>query len=435
MPVQSVVTLPEGIQEEKLTFGELTRIGAVSFCEKEAVDEKTVAAVAIALEQLAVGEDDGVEGEEASGEFMLISPAVRPQVTMERPDVPVYGSIESEKRITEGFERLRGSKRFDEIRSVRVEDYWDRSVISAPFIESLRFDELVTLRVDDILKKRSFGNAKVHGLLCCLDRCLNSLEVDGDPLSLPIPAHAQTVEKEETPAIQNECSQEPSSPVSRVECEKVADGTEGGEKDISLSSSEHHLPDTPLLQRLAGAGLQALIDKESGSVVAEFFSCLLDHANVDRILALCCDENTVPTEEELQVVREFFQGLSPTGSTVLRTTLLAPAVEESGIAQLVFGQGANEFLVESAMRILPFAIGARLVEIWGRTLSGYWSSSPQAAEMIFEGIYQRLPLADEVVQRELRTLLPQIEIGLLLEIFSLRAVCRDEDSSWHSRQS
>ncbi len=91
---------------------------------------------------------------------------------MER-EYPLIGSVEAERRITEALEQIQSSDRFSELSSQRVENFWNTSIIRAPFIEALTFKELIEVKAENLLKKKSFGNLKIHGLLDALDRALH----------------------------------------------------------------------------------------------------------------------------------------------------------------------------------------------------------------------------------------------------------------------
>jgi len=82
-------------------------------------------------------------------------------------------SIEAESRISEAFSRLLepGAR---SLQNQKLEEYWDTDLVREPFLEGLTFRELLTISIDALLKKRSFTNIKIHGLLRCVDSALET---------------------------------------------------------------------------------------------------------------------------------------------------------------------------------------------------------------------------------------------------------------------
>ncbi|MCB0328816.1 MAG: hypothetical protein KDD70_04110 [Bdellovibrionales bacterium] len=117
-------------------------------------------------------------GQRGEGEIASLRSAFGVQSTRGeygfRDDIPMMSSVEAERKLVERYGALRNHPNFQTLKSLKVSDYWDTSIVRAPFLEELTFREVLEISVDHLLKKRSVGNSKIHCLVKAFDSLLES---------------------------------------------------------------------------------------------------------------------------------------------------------------------------------------------------------------------------------------------------------------------
>ena len=86
------------------------------------------------------------------------------------------GASEAERRLIEVAERLKDSPVFDQLRARKLGEFWDPAWPRAPFEECMNFRQFAELKMDQVLKKHSFGPEKILSVLRAVERGLCAYE-------------------------------------------------------------------------------------------------------------------------------------------------------------------------------------------------------------------------------------------------------------------
>lgn len=87
-------------------------------------------------------------------------------------EYPLLSSVQAEQALDESYSKLRANAHYASLASKKLQDFWDTSICRAPFIEALEFSELLEISVGNLLRKRSFGNLKVHGIVAAINNAI-----------------------------------------------------------------------------------------------------------------------------------------------------------------------------------------------------------------------------------------------------------------------
>ncbi|MCI5064335.1 hypothetical protein MRY87_01270 [bacterium] len=320
-------------------------------------------------------------------------------------DIRILNSVEAERELVERYDRLRKSPRFEEWKHKKVGEYWERSLVRAPFIEALTFRELLKISVDNLLKKRSVGNSKIVGLLEAFDRLFQE-EKDGgenEAARAPLPFLPQLV-SDAPPATWQPLGAEASSTAQVIiaQWEQVRGELIRGGQGSGLLR-------TVLLQSADGALTQeecvALWCLADGS--ASLASSLLgkDEGEISELQTSASSKLLAALEEhcavDLQWVRGAISGLG--------------ASEESLLFSLS-EEHLNERLAPAVLRMVLVAVGAEHPLLNGREFGGYWTQKPNG----LEALLKKVRAAETVEEQKefLETLAPQFPTEVLLEYVS-----------------
>lgn len=169
-------SVPESLKQR--TMGELVELGASGIkALSEVSDEEVDQILRIVARFLPAEGDDSLLTPESNPQESSQnsddpeSPArIAPRRVRELPEVIPLSSVESAKRLSAGFQKLRSRS---DLHEFRVDEFWNEDLISAPFLQELTVRELSEMNVDFLLKKRSVGNRKIIALLDAIDRALS----------------------------------------------------------------------------------------------------------------------------------------------------------------------------------------------------------------------------------------------------------------------
>ncbi len=153
---------PESLRE--VSLAECIEMGALKVALLDGVTREHLTDLTEVLEAL-------IE----SSEELIDYPGRGPAPIEIPEDIPLYSSIEAERLIDEGMEKLKKSKDFEQLKDVKVEEHWNveevtgLTIPAAPFLESLTYGELVQIPASTLLKKRSVTLRKIHHLISLFD--------------------------------------------------------------------------------------------------------------------------------------------------------------------------------------------------------------------------------------------------------------------------
>ncbi|MCB0319948.1 MAG: hypothetical protein KDD60_03420 [Bdellovibrionales bacterium] len=162
--------IPQELKSE--TLESLISIGAVQLALVPDVTGDHLSELLAILARFIV-EEESEDGDTNDRRELVQEHSLR-QPRGENPSFPHLNSVEAEKKISAAFQQLRESDAFAALQLRKVGEFWTGEFVRAPFIEELTFKELVAIPVDFLLKKRTFGNSKIHGLVHAINLALQS---------------------------------------------------------------------------------------------------------------------------------------------------------------------------------------------------------------------------------------------------------------------
>lgn len=179
---------------EKLTLGELVEHGAIKLSSLPSMGDQRIQAVVVTIEKLlednSPEEDslgtDWAPPETAAELFEGLLPtmpqqerqvsSVNLQLTKKNPsNRPHFISIKTEQNYLDVLERLRNHPKLSSILQAKMADYWIDQEARAPFEECLTFQQLLSLKVDSLLRKRSINERKLSAIIGAIENCLSTL--------------------------------------------------------------------------------------------------------------------------------------------------------------------------------------------------------------------------------------------------------------------
>lgn len=335
--------------------------------------------------------------------------------------VPPMSSVEAEEKLESAIRRLRRSAVFDDIADNRLGDFWDKSLISAPFEESITFRQLVEMKVRALLEKRSFGPAKIQGVLKAVDNALaerstvpvTAAEVVptaqvGSPVLPSLPA-----------ALHFWPSVERRLPSHALMLLKVHEYEAGRSVDSfgPLARLVREIPQKLMpMEYLAAWYLQdhhedliasmLVVDRTEVLALAD-----LAYKKLDRLIS--------GTASELRSYWEIALRGPGIGSEKLIEIFREPLLDEN------FQIGLCQMLLSST--------GARHPIVFGEDLGFYWSKSPSALQMSITALIASLPKSDEALREEIDALFPFFEKDAILSILRRQAFFKEKEKVWVKR--
>jgi hypothetical protein len=179
---------------EKLTLGELVEHGAVKLSSLPSMGDQRIQAVIVMIEKLL--EDNSPEEDSSGGTWTTPETAaelfdglfptlpqqdkqtsnIDLQLTKKNPsNRPHFISIKTEQNYMNVLERLRNHPKLSEVLQAKLADYWVDQDARAPFEECLTFQQLLSLKVDSLLRKRSINERKLSAIASAIENCLSTL--------------------------------------------------------------------------------------------------------------------------------------------------------------------------------------------------------------------------------------------------------------------
>jgi len=279
-------------------------------------------------------------------------------------DLRFLGSIEAERKIQECFARLSEPKA-SVLQQQKLEEFWDTSLVREPFLEGLTFRELLTMSIDALLKKRSFTNIKIHGLLRCIEAALDT--VKGRSNSEVVPGSSENSPKIE-PARQ-----------ATVFSGWLA-GQEIANRDFPtrrwLELEWERLSDSP--------GQLGMLMRIIPSIMSAEEFCRV----IDYVFAITTPESETNQPECLKRIRDALEKSHDLSASVSlwKRLLMAPAVSEHELFDPFIDQAISvesQTLVGRAGLVI---LGAQVPGWEGLCLAKYWTTVPERFQAICEDL-------------------------------------------------
>ncbi len=86
-------------------------------------------------------------------------------------------SVEDELILTDIYNKLRSAACFDSVKNLSVGRYWDTNGVRDPFLEEMTFAQLLSIKVEHLLEKRSITDTKISAVVDAIKRCLAGHDV------------------------------------------------------------------------------------------------------------------------------------------------------------------------------------------------------------------------------------------------------------------
>jgi len=291
-------------------------------------------------------------------------------------DLRFLGSIEAEKKIQECFARLSEPKA-NILQQRKLEEFWDTSLVREPFLEGLTFRELLTMSIDALLKKRSFTNIKIHGLLRCIDAALD------------------TVSESSSSEVMQEGFADSPTKAREQKTRRFSGwlpGQEVSNRDIPtkrwLELEWEQLPDSP-------GQLGVLIRILPTMMSAEEFCRVVDY-----VFAITRQGSNNSQPDFLARIQESLCKSGDISASVAlwKRLLMAPAVSEHELFDPFIDSGISLESQTVVGRVALVILGASVPRWEGLCLEKYWTTVPER----FQAICDDLAHEEEIERRVLR---------------------------------
>ncbi|MDC0357875.1 hypothetical protein OAO01_03595 [Oligoflexia bacterium] len=390
---------------QDLVFSELVKMRAVDICKLPAVGPARIKQLIGVLEKLLA-----VEGAQSgSGK----------KAATDHQDTPVYSSVEAERLVAGVIERVKSSPLLKKISSTKLEEFWDTSIIRAPFIEMLTFRELSEMKVDALLKKRSFGDKKIYALLKAVDACLVQADIEGGAKGIVEGASGV------------EAGAEAPAPIPTADYWEPVTWVLPSYLKSLISTFEHQ---HSLCVRLSSPLARVMHAIPSTLRQEEFLVLWLaeEHAPelVSEMLGLNLDETTatmvIARERMVLLMQAHGQPLVDSWDTLLT----AAGVPEGKLLKPFMDLEIDANLQCVIGRWMLVAMGAMRPEAYGHPFPGYWTKIEKGLKITIDSVLGVLPVSDDRLRTELSALLPLFNLDELLVIIRQNAYFSEEQDQW-----
>ncbi|MGI6525100.1 MAG: hypothetical protein ACOX2O_07420 [Bdellovibrionota bacterium] len=317
-------------------------------------------------------------------------------------------SIEAERILRENFTKLEKAPSYPLIKDSLLSKYWDMTGVRDPFLEELTFKQLLNIKIEYLLKKRSFTDSKITALVTAINNCL------ADKGSVSVDCTLTTNREEVTAPTVNLISPDFNSITWRTHssCEApIADALLAQFK-LVWSASQDMEGEIPTLLR----------DLPKWLTAREYIIWWIDAAYSLDLAAKLLRSTVASLRKEYKVCVEAiylnFAVTAPvlyahwhgalSGAGVSYQSLISSHLEEglSPDYQLVFFKG------------LLKALGACNVTAFGIKLPNYWTTNPHLLQLILEGLSKKAPLPKDKIKAELEKILPLFDFKDLKPILN-----------------
>lgn len=425
------------------TFGGICQMGAVGVCELPGVGQSAVKEIVAVLHNFcsetdctdqsdrdtgaaALEVDEGKDdlfSQELPAALKTIEPVVSAESAtqpLDCEDIPVYSSVAAEKQIAASFAKLKQSPHYDGCKERLLKDFWDADLIRAPFIEAMTIRELVSIPVSDLLKKRSFGNRKIHGLITAMDNCLTGFSSEaGCAENIAVQQSTRSAAASKLINIDEIWGELPPTigdPVKMILYELSFFSSTSDEASNALQRVAQKLPEVADAVCILGAMLGTEYSSET----------------VCRILRvtswdLMAREKYFP--EIMKVVREECSDMLAVWEPLLQSAGVSEAKLFDGRLEAAYSQEVQRMLCRMILKLMD----AKNPEYSAKRLENYWTTNVKAFGRQLESILVIMPVPDDNLKEDLKTLFPEIQQDVLIELMKQIAVYNEESKFWRRR--
>ncbi|MBX7145454.1 MAG: hypothetical protein K1X79_13475 [Oligoflexia bacterium] len=376
-----------------------------------------------------------VEEESTSASLNPVcAPAVEPQVGMswgvfparkpiasQREQTFSVNSIEAEQRLTLAIDRLRATRDFARISERTIGEFWEKQYGSAPFEQSITFRQLREMHPRALLEKRSFGSAKILGMVRAVDLALSEQVATQQPAS-------QLMEPNAAVALRIDGISDV-APIWSVPLSCLPSSM-----TLVLRYYEQQINRLSNEQRPFARFVLAL----PKSLTSEEFCCLWIRQDFgEEVAAQALKLDAVEFARQSAAADRKIEALFAAESGELKgyweIALRSPGIQLARLVEVAGLPNIDKDFVTGLVRLTARALGARQPIAFGMDLSGYWTKNPQALQLNMGSLVASLPKPDQAVQEDFGAMFPFIDAMVLREILSKLAVFDDATGVWKRR--
>jgi hypothetical protein len=293
-------------------------------------------------------------------------------------DVPI-GSVPLELALRATLAKIVAHKRYQDVRTRTLGEFWDPEWIGAPFEEAMTIEQFAGLDLAVLFKKRMVTDIRIQSILRALHRAQVHLEEQGQ---VKLDSTPESGVLKDTAAVQHEVP------------------------EMRKPTVESHMrpPQVPLEVSLSPAALAVIEALRSGGRRDSLAVTLLELFSMRECVAIVCGDEV--SDRALLDLKHLVESrVAIQTCELVRALLRAPAVRISHIAHLVSGVGGDV----SAYSLCIAAVVARglgAVPIRDSMSAGeqFWTMDPILVSRLLKG-------ALGVMNRRTRTIAVTIDDG------------------------
>lgn len=346
----------------------------------------------------------------------------RKPIASQREQSFAINSVEAEQRLTKAIDSLQSYVGFAQVADLPLGKFWDPKFGSAPFEQSITFRQLREMRPRTLLEKRSFGPAKILGVVSAVEKALN-VEVQAPATSSGQYA-ANVASAERLP------SPEAVTPLWSVPLRALPSAAM-----LVLRFYESQLRRVGNEARPFARVVRALPE----SLTSEEFACLwlsqdFGEEVAAHALRLDATDFVALNATAARKVEAIFSAEAGELKGYWDIALRSPGVQLQRLIELTGTLNLDKDFVSGLVKVVVHALGARQPIAFGLDLSGYWTKNPPALQLNMSSLVAALPKTDSAVLEDFGALFPFIEPKLLRDVLSKLAAFNNSTMMWERRQ-
>lgn len=309
-------------------------------------------------------------------------------------------SVQAERLLLDAFSRIAKNQ---EVLQLKIGDYWEEKDIRDPFIADLTFKQLISLQVDNLLKKRSFSANKISGLLTAVDNAINSLnsaaeaEVQSGSENIHLPHTKQKIPSAKWQLLGSNASSTLIALCNSLEEERDKSYFENGFLSNLLRQ---------LLDNLSQRQFLALWFASEG--VLDSVEKLFDLSKA----ALYSEFNEAKLLVKKIIISDF-----PEEKVWIESLLIGIGTEEAIFFHPYQQSAINLSVRQGLMRIVLLALGATEPQVLGQVIKGYWTLRSDGLSALLRIIADCKDKKEQ--QNLLKELAPQFPVKKLQSLIKL----------------
>ena len=307
-------------------------------------------------------------------------------------------SMEIFRELREAFNSLQAAPEYERLARLQVGAFWDTKFVRDPFLEELNWRQLLSIKLEHLIEKKSFTAQKGSALVAAAQRCLASAGALG-----PLPEKGEAAQDPAPREVPWRAGAGGLNPVGHAlaalfESQWAQIRSTGG----CLPRLMVQLP--PEVTREQFAVLWLGVDQALGTVASLLG---LSQAAAEELHRLGKTRIAEMLVREKPVIVELWRA-ALSGTVVAEVKLIEPCLKE----------GLDVVFQRQFCRMILTVMGAESPRAAGQACGGFWTTNKPALELLLRSCKGGTPL----LSSELQVLLPDLDadqIKRLLETFKI----------------